>query len=116
MRAERGAVSLEVLLVLPLVVLVLAALVGLTAVIGDELAVTQAARAGARAAALSGDVGEARRVAGAVVPDARVGVSLRGGVVTVQVERRSGWLGRGLVVDATATAPLEPVTRRARSP
>ena len=111
-RDESGAVALEAMLVLPLVVVLLGAVVASSSVVVDQLAVTRAARAAARAVSLTGDTAAARSVAGQVRPGAVVGVQVRRGVVGVTVTGRSSLLGVAYEVDATAVAPLEPVVDR----
>lgn len=108
---ERGAVTAELAVALPAVVLVLVAVVVIALAGTTQLRVTDAARAGARAAA----AGE---------PDARtVEIARRtaGDAVTVSVDRADPWVtatveapvaggwfgGRGLSASATSTAWLE---------
>lgn len=110
---QDGSIALETVLVLPLLALVLAAVLGTTSVVADQLAATRAARAGARAVALTGDPARAVDLASATTAGARATVSIRGGVATVTVVVTDQVLGVGYVVDATAVAPLEPVTGRA---
>lgn len=109
---QEGAIALETALVLPLVALVVAAVLGTTSLVADQLSVTRAARASARAVALTGDPARASAVAGATAPGARVTVSVRGGVATVTVVVADDLLGVGYRVDATAVAPLEPAVGR----
>jgi Flp pilus assembly protein TadG len=108
---DRGAVTAEVAVLLPVVVLLLAAVLGLASTSVAQLRCADAARAGARAAAL-GDadaevVAVASRVAG---PDVRVAVRRSGEWVVVRVERSSTVLGLrvGVTVHGEATARTEP--------
>lgn len=112
MQREDGSVALETVLALPLVALVLAAVLGTTAVVVDQLAATRAARAGARAVALTGDPTQASTLAAATVAGARATVNVRGGVVHVTVVVADDLFGVGYRVDATAAAPLEPAAGR----
>lgn len=115
MQRQEGAVALEAALVLPLVALVVAAVLGTTSVVGDQLAASRAARAAARAVALSADPARATVVAASTAPGARATVDLRGGAASVTVVVTGDLLGVGYRVDATAVAPLEPAAgRRAR--
>lgn len=109
---ESGAVALETMLVLPLVVLLLGGVLASSSVVVDQLAVTRAARAAARTVSLTGDTAAARAAAGQVWPGVVVGVRVRQGVASVTVTRRSSLLGVPYEVDATAVAPLEPVVGR----
>ena len=102
--------ALESLLVLPLVLLVVAAVLATTTVAGDQLAVARAARAGARSVALTGEVGAARPVVQAVRPQATVEVRTHLGTARVTVTARGRLVGIPYEVHATAAAPLEPVT------
>lgn len=106
---DDGAVALEVVLVVPLVALLVLAVLGTTAVVTDQLAATRAARAAARAVALSGELGRADAAAAAVDPSAVVTARLRRGVVEVQVRLTGDVLGLDYAVDAAASAALEPV-------
>lgn len=110
MRSQGGAVALEAVLLLPLVVLLVAAVLGTTTVVVEHLAVARAARAAARTVALTGEPGAAARVAQGVRPGAVTTVRLRGGVVHVDVAVRGGIAGVPYTAEATAVAPLEPVT------
>ena len=97
-RNDRGSAVVEFALVLPLLLLMLLALVQVAVIARDQLVLVQAARAGARAAAIedSADaVLSATRAAGAglepedlVVDVTRAGT--RGAPVTVRVSYRIG--------------------------
>lgn len=102
----------EFAVLLPVVSLLVGVVVALTAAAGTQLRCADAARAGARAAALGGDDAEvaavARRVAGARV---QVAVGRDEDWVEVVVEGTVGPtlpLVGGLVVHAGATARVEP--------
>lgn len=102
----------EFAVLLPVVALLVAVVLGLTAAAATQLRCADAARAGARAAALGDDdaavAAVARRVAGDGV---RVAVGRDDGWVVVSVEGAVGptfpAVG-GLVVQATATGRAEP--------
>ncbi|RYV49380.1 TadE family type IV pilus minor pilin [Pengzhenrongella frigida] len=101
MRArERGSVTVELALALPAVALLLVAVLVLGSAAVGQLRCADAARAGARAAALGEEPAQiaatARRVAG---PGAAVGVDLNGEWVTVTVSR-------GVVAGPFSSAPL----------
>lgn len=108
---ERGAVTAELAVALPAVVLVLVAVVVIALAGTTQLRVTDAARAGARAAAAgepdARTVEIARRTAGDAVS---VSVERADPWVTVSVEApvAGGWFGgRGFTASATSTAWLE---------
>lgn len=111
MSDDRGAVTAEVAVLLPLVVLLLVAVLGFGTTAVAQLRCADAARAGARAAAIGDDDGEvaavARRVAGA---GADVTVHRSDGWVVVHVERSTSVLGLrlGVRLDGEATAREEP--------
>ncbi len=109
-RAAEGAVALEVALSLPLVAVILAGLLSTTTVVVDQLEATRAARAAARTVALTGDVGRAATVAGATSPSAIATTRIDRGVAVVTVRVPGDLAGLGYTVEATATAPLEPIT------
>lgn len=113
---DRGAVTAELAVALPAVVLVLVAVLVIALAGTSQLRVTDAARAGARAAA----AGE---------PDARIqeiAQQTAGGGVSVAVRRADPWVtvtatapvaggwfgGRGLSASASATAWLEAEVAR----
>lgn len=112
MQRQDGSVALETVLALPLVVLVLAAVLGTTVVVSDQLAATRAARAAARTVALTGEPGRAAGVARGTAPGATTTVEVHGGVATVTVRLAADLLGVAYAVDATAAAPLEPAAGR----
>lgn len=105
---ERGVVALEVALVAPLVALLVVAVLAVLGPVGDVLAVEQAARAAARAVALTGAPADGTAAAHAVLPGARVVVDLDADVVLVQVTHVRDVLGRSVPTSGTAVAALEP--------
>lgn len=111
-RGDRGSVTAELAVGLPAVVLLLVALLTIASSAIAQTRCTDAARAGARAAALGEAdrevVATARRLAGG---DATISVSRAGGWVTVDVSSPVGsgsWAGSPLRASATATARAEP--------
>ncbi|WP_029289778.1 TadE family type IV pilus minor pilin [Cellulomonas sp. HZM] len=107
---ERGSVTAELAIGFPVVVLALVAALGVVAAGSAQLRCADAARAGARLAALgqAGDVvSSAQRLAG---EGASVTVADDGSWTTVTVRRAVpgvGWLG-GLDASASASARVEP--------
>lgn len=81
---ERGSATVEFALVLPLVLLMALALVQVGLLVKDQVVVEEAARAGAREAAVTTDDQEARDVAVAAA------VSLDADEVDVSVDREGG--------------------------
>lgn len=83
---ERGSVTAETAVVLPALVLVMVVLLGVAHLIGSQLAVEDAARVGARAAARGESDGVVTRLADSVAPaGSDVTVVRTGGLVTVSV-------------------------------
>jgi TadE-like protein len=70
--SQRGAVTVELVGIIPLLVAVTLAMVGLIAVARDEVLAQGAAREGAREAALAGDDARAAAAARAALPPGRV--------------------------------------------
>ncbi len=103
--------ALEALLVLPVVVVLVAAVLGTSGVVADQLTVARAARAAARSVAVTGDVGAAAQVVQAVHPTASASVRVRRGRVEVTVTVSDELAGVAYAVDATSVAPLEPGAR-----
>lgn len=109
-RSDRGSVTAEMAVGLPAVALLLVALLTVASAAIAQTRCTDAARAGARAAAL-GETDEtvsatARRVAGG---SATVDVGRAGGWVTVEVSAAIGaWQGAPVRAHATAVAKAEP--------
>jgi Flp pilus assembly protein TadG len=104
--SQRGAVTVELVGVIPLLVVVTLAMVGLIAVARDQILAQSAAREGAREAALGSDVGRAVAAAHAALPAGRatrVTVTAAGSDrVRVRVE-----------LEARMLVALPPVTVRA---
>ncbi len=106
-RDRDGALSLEAVLILPIIALVLLALVQVAAVITDVLLVHEAARAGARAAATSTGTEPVVRAAHQAAPE------LDGLVVEVDPPvRRDGDLAR---VEVRVDRRLGPTTHTLRA-
>jgi len=83
---DAGQVTAEAAVVLPVLLVVLAAALWILASVAAQVACVDAARVGARAAARGDDPEAVRRAAIAVAPDgARVEVSTAGDEVTVRV-------------------------------
>jgi Flp pilus assembly protein TadG len=102
-RSERGSATVEFALVLPILLVLTLALVQVGILVRDELLVVQAARAGAREAAVTPD---AAAVRGAAVDSA---VGLEATRLDVSI-RRAGALGDPVAVEVqyaqTITAPV----------
>jgi hypothetical protein len=114
-RAEAGSLSLESVLLLPVVALLVIGLLGAVGIVRDVLVLHEAARAGARAAATTTGnepVARAAREAAPELPDLRVVVTpstRRDGDlarVQVEVERRLGPVSHRL--RASTVARVEP--------
>lgn len=91
---ERGQATVELALLAPVMTLLLVAVVQAGVLVGDRLAVLDAARVGARAAALHPDLGAVDRALG------DHGFDLHGGSV-----RLSGDLGAGGIARITVERP-----------
>jgi len=111
-RRDRGSVTAELAVGLPVVVVLLVALLAVASAAIAQTRCTDAARAGARAAALGEPdatvAAVAQRLAG---PDATVGVSRAEVWVTVEVSAPVGstsWTGSPLRAHASAAARVEP--------
>ncbi len=101
-RGNDGMLSLEAVLVLPVLAVVVALLLNVVAFVADVLLIHDAARAGARAAATSsqsGHVVEAVRAAAPELADAAIQV--------VPLQRRSGDV---VTVTVSSTASIGPYT------
>ncbi|GAB3199060.1 hypothetical protein GCM10027261_28070 [Geodermatophilus arenarius] len=110
-RREAGMVTAEAAVVLPVLVLVLAAVVSAVVVVGAHLRCVDAAREGARAAARGEDAAQVRALAARVAPDGAVtAVVVAGEEVRVTVGASVAPLGVGpaVGVGASAVARLEP--------
>ena len=108
----RGSVTAEFAVGLPAVVMVLVVVIlAATAAIGQVRCV-DAARAGAREAALGSAVAQVHATAEHLAGEgAAVAVTREGAWVVVRVSRpvaAFGWLGRGLVASGRAQAWVEP--------
>jgi Flp pilus assembly protein TadG len=112
-RRDRGSVTAETAVVLPALVIVLAASLWAVAVVGMRLQCVDAARAGARAAA-RGEPPDAVRaaVARSAPADAKVDVSSGGEIARVEVSLRIeppwGPALPAVDVKASAVSALEP--------
>lgn len=108
---DRGAVTAELAITLPAVVLVLAVVLATLVAGGLQLRAAEASRVAARVAALGAADGEVRAAARRVLPGAVV-VVLREPPwveVSVRVSGAASWVTGGpLAVEASATAWLEP--------
>lgn len=100
-----GSVALEVALVTPVLAVLLVGVLGLASVVIDQLVAERAARAIARAAAVSGHVGGMVEAlpAGATVRSTRGSAT-----VTVEVAISGDVVGVPYTVTAVAKAPREP--------
>lgn len=111
MRSDRGSVTAELAVLLPVVVALLVALLGLASAASAQMRCADAARAGARAAALGEDdgsvTGVSQRVAG---PGSAVSVARADGWVVVRVDRplTVAGLRLGLTVRGEAVTREEP--------
>jgi Flp pilus assembly protein TadG len=121
--SEAGALSLEAVLVLPILALLVGGLLGMVGVVRDVLILHEAARAGARAAATTtgtDPVVRAVRQAAPELPDVRVRVtptSRRAGDlvrVRVHVDRSLGPVSHRL--RASTVARVEPVVGSGTGP
>ena len=113
-RGERGAVTAETAMVMPLLAAVTVGLVWVIAVAGAQVRTVDAAREAARQVARGEPPSAAEALARRAAPDgASVHVSVVDGVVTVRVQARVGAPGgvfsrAGTTVASTAVAALEP--------
>ena len=114
-RDERGAVTAEAALVLPLLVALTAALCWLLGVGAAQVRTVDAAREAARVVARGEDEGTATALAQRIAPEGAVVAISAGEVevrvrVTAQVDGPGGLLGAlpGATVDSTAVAAPEP--------
>jgi len=116
-RADGGQATVELALALPVLCLLLLGIVQLLVVASDQLAVIQAARVGARAAAVAADPASTGAPAAirAGPTSAHASVSIGDGVVTVTVSVVNhtdvpliGALLPDIVVTGSAAMQLEP--------
>lgn len=117
-RSDRGSVTAETAVVLPVLLIVLAAAVGVLASVAAQLRCIDAARAAARVAARGDDPAVVRMTAERLAPpDARVMIDTTGDVVEVRVSAEvrpfgSALGGLGSVdVSGRAVASVEGATR-----
>lgn len=109
--ADRGSVTAELAVVLPGVVLMVAALLVVLAAAGVQLRADEAARAGARLAAFGAGEAEVKEAVARVLPGATVQVVGDPPWVEVRVSASvaGGWLTAGpLTAHASAVAWVEP--------
>ena len=117
---ELGSLSLESVLVLPVLALLVVGVLEVAAVTRDVLVAHEAARAGARAAATSTGTAAVERAAREAAPELEVVVLVDpvtrrdGDVVRVTISSRRPVLGVPTTVRASAVARVEPAvgTRR----
>lgn len=117
-RGDRGQAAVELALVTPVLLMMLLGIVQVLVVIRAQVAVTHAAREGARAAAVAADpVGAARAAAldSVALTDLTVSTSGRSGRVRTVVRARVptdipliGALVGDITVQASATMAVEP--------
>ncbi|QAY64242.1 pilus assembly protein TadE [Xylanimonas allomyrinae] len=110
--AERGAVTAELAVGLPVVALLLVAVLALTAASSAQLRALDAARAGARALAIGQEEAQVRALVATVGGEGAVAEVQRDGTwAVVEVSRPvgGGWFAHGpLRATARATAWVEP--------
>lgn len=113
-RGERGAVTAETAMAMPILAALTVGLVWVLAVAGAQLRTVDAAREGARALARGESEATAHELAAAVAPEgAKVRLSRGDGRVTVTVSAQLAGPGgvfrtSGTQVSSTAVAALEP--------
>ena len=109
LRGDRGMVTAELAMALPVLIIVLAAGLAAVTVVGQRLRAEDAAREAARAAA-RGDTAAAHRLVSQVAPGASVSISQSADRTTARVSLVVRPLGAwpALTVDATAVAATEP--------
>jgi Flp pilus assembly protein TadG len=109
---DAGMVTAEAAVVLPVLVLVLAAALAAVSVVTAQMRCTDAAREGARAAARGESDAAVRQIAASSAPDgSAVSVTRDGATATVQVSASVALfpgLGPSMRVTDSATAVLEP--------
>lgn len=109
-RDDHGAVTAELAVALPAVVLVLAALLVVVVAGVTQIRVVDAARAGARAASAGEDAGQVRDVVARTAGPSAVTTLDAGGVwvsVTVRSPVAGAWFSGPFTASATASARLE---------
>lgn len=111
-RREDGAVTAELALAMPAIVLMLALVTGIGRVVVAQVQCVDAARAGARAAARNEPPSVVVATATAVAPrGARTSIAGGAATVTVVVRTRVAWWGVGfapITVEGRAVADVEP--------
>ena len=109
LRGDRGMVTAELAMALPVLIIVLAAGLAAVTVVGQRVRAEDAAREAARAAA-RGDTAAAHRLVGEVAPGASLSMSQSADRTTARVSMVVHPLGAwpALTVDATAVAATEP--------
>jgi Flp pilus assembly protein TadG len=122
-RSAEGSITAETAVVLPALALVVVVLFGVARAVGGQLAVEDAARVGARAAARGETTAEIERLTASVAPPgAAVTVSRVGGLVRVEVSAQVPPLGAtarfvpDLSVRARAVASDESVAATGAEP
>lgn len=109
-RDDHGAVTAELAVALPAVVLVLLALLAVVVAGVTQVRVVDAARAGARAASAGEDAGRVRDLVAQTAGPSATSTLDSGGVwvtVTVRSPVTGSWFSGPFTVSATATARLE---------
>ncbi len=101
-KAQRGSAAVEFALVLPVLLLVCVALVQVGLLARDALVLSQAARAGAREAAVDADDAQVRRAVD------QAAVDLDPALLDLRVLRGAG-LGDAVTVEASYRAPVASV-------
>jgi Flp pilus assembly protein TadG len=109
LRGDRGMVTAELAMALPVLIIVLAAGLAAVTVVGQRVRAEDAAREAARAAA-RGDTAAAHRLVSQVAPGASVSMSQSADRTTARVSVVVHPLGAwpALTVAATAVAATEP--------
>jgi Flp pilus assembly protein TadG len=106
-RSAHGSLSMEAVLILPVIALLVVGLLQVAAIVSDVLLVHEAARAGARAAATSTDSESVVRAATEAAPE------LDGMVVRVEPQvRRDGDIAR---VEVSVVRTIGPVSHTLRA-
>ena len=109
LRGDRGMVTAELAMALPVLIIVLAAGLAAVTVVSQRVRAEDAAREAARAAA-RGDAAAAQRLVNQIAPGASVSMSQSADRTTARVSMVVHPLGAGpaLTVDARAVAATEP--------
>jgi len=108
---EKGAITAEFATTLPAVMLVMSAIIAIAAAFGTYSQVSDAARAGARLAALGANHGEVSAAVSRIAASATLEIVPAGEWVTVRVQQTFGlgpsWL-HPFNIGASATSWVEP--------